>query len=124
MFATIRAVASQQCITGYKTEIYGRENVCLRCGRLISRPFGAHRVCTFRRAVSVVEVLWTEFPEALIRGRSCIGTFDIADNFSVIVHDADYRTSWKDWESFVESLTEKIVEKDDTIPELPAKDLV
>ena len=40
------------------------------------------------------------------------------------VHDTDYRTSWKDWESFVESLTEKIVEKDDTIPELPPKDLV
>jgi Conserved hypothetical protein (DUF2461) len=40
------------------------------------------------------------------------------------VHDADYRTSWKDWESFVESLTEKIIEKDDTIPELPPKDLV
>jgi Conserved hypothetical protein (DUF2461) len=40
------------------------------------------------------------------------------------VHDADYRTSWKDWESFVESLTEKIVDKDDTIPELPPKDLV
>ena len=40
------------------------------------------------------------------------------------MHDADYRTSWKDWESFVESLTERIVEKDDTIPELPPKDLV
>lgn len=53
-------------------------------------------------------------------GRAC----DTADNLSLIVHDADYRTSWKDWESFVESLTEKIVEKDDTIPELPPKDLV
>lgn len=40
------------------------------------------------------------------------------------MHDADFRTSWKDWESFVETLTEKIVEKDDTIPELPPKDLV
>lgn len=46
------------------------------------------------------------------------------DDFDHTVHDADYRTSWKDWESFVESLTEKIVEKDDTIPELPPKDLV
>lgn len=45
-------------------------------------------------------------------------------DWSLIVHDVDYRTSWKDWESFVESLTEKIVEKDDTIPELPPKDLV
>lgn len=40
------------------------------------------------------------------------------------VHDPDYRTSWKDWESFVESVTERISELDETIPELPPKDLV
>lgn len=40
------------------------------------------------------------------------------------VHDPDYRTSWNDWSTFVESLTEKIIEKDETIPELPPKDLV
>jgi len=40
------------------------------------------------------------------------------------VHDPDYRQSWKDWESFVETLTEKIAEVDETIPELPPKDLV
>ncbi|PCH00120.1 Conserved hypothetical protein CHP02453 [Penicillium occitanis (nom. inval.)] len=39
-------------------------------------------------------------------------------------HDADYRASKKDWDTFVETLTEKIIEKDETIPELPAKDLV
>ncbi|KAK4905533.1 hypothetical protein LTR66_017800, partial [Elasticomyces elasticus] len=39
-------------------------------------------------------------------------------------HDADFRTGWKDWESFVEVLTEKIAEIDETIPELPPKDLV
>ena len=39
------------------------------------------------------------------------------------VHDADYRQSLKDFDSFVECLTEKIIEKDETIPELPAKDL-
>lgn len=39
-------------------------------------------------------------------------------------HDADYRASWKDFESFVEVLTEKIAEVDETIPELPPKDLV
>ncbi|MCJ1256101.1 hypothetical protein MMC24_003921 [Lignoscripta atroalba] len=39
------------------------------------------------------------------------------------VHDADYRQSKMDFDSFVESLTEKIVEKDETIPELPPKDL-
>lgn len=40
------------------------------------------------------------------------------------VHDPDYRQSWKDWESFVETLTEKISELDETVPELPPKDLV
>ncbi|KMU90708.1 hypothetical protein CIHG_08668 [Coccidioides immitis H538.4] len=39
-------------------------------------------------------------------------------------HDSDYRTSQKDWEAFVEKLTEKIIEKDSTIPELPVKDVV
>ncbi|ODH49286.1 hypothetical protein GX48_04626 [Paracoccidioides brasiliensis] len=40
------------------------------------------------------------------------------------MHDADFRTSKRDWDTFVESLTEKIMEKDSTIPELPAKDLM
>lgn len=48
----------------------------------------------------------------MIRGITCL------------VHDADYRQSQKDWNSFVESLTKKIIEKDETIPELPPKDLV
>jgi hypothetical protein len=39
-------------------------------------------------------------------------------------HDADYRAAKKDWETFVESLTPKISERDSTIPELPVKDLV
>ncbi|KAI2073996.1 hypothetical protein LOZ39_003820 [Ophidiomyces ophidiicola] len=39
-------------------------------------------------------------------------------------HDSDYRTSKKDWDTFVEQLSEKIIEKDSTIPELPVKDLV
>ncbi|KAL9576228.1 MAG: hypothetical protein Q9203_007781, partial [Teloschistes exilis] len=38
-------------------------------------------------------------------------------------HDADYRQSKKDWDAFVEKMTEKIIEIDDTIPELPPKDL-
>lgn len=41
-----------------------------------------------------------------------------------LVYDADYRTSKRDFDTFVESLTEKIIEEDETIPELPAKDLV
>lgn len=39
------------------------------------------------------------------------------------MHDADYRQSKKDFDLFVECLTEKVIEKDETIPELPPKDL-
>ncbi|KAI1141773.1 hypothetical protein F5Y05DRAFT_272995 [Hypoxylon sp. FL0543] len=39
-------------------------------------------------------------------------------------NDGEYRRSLKDWESFVETLTEKIIEVDDTIPELPLKDVI
>jgi hypothetical protein len=40
------------------------------------------------------------------------------------VFDADYRSSLKDWNSFVESLTEELTKIDDTVPELPLKDVV
>ncbi|KAG9557641.1 hypothetical protein KCU71_g12762, partial [Aureobasidium melanogenum] len=40
------------------------------------------------------------------------------------MYDADYRSSLKDWNSFVESLTEELTKVDDTIPELPLKDVV
>jgi len=40
------------------------------------------------------------------------------------VHDPDFRASEKDWKSFLEQLTEKICEIDDTVPELPVKDII
>ena len=40
------------------------------------------------------------------------------------MHDPEYRRSLKDWESFVETLTERIIEADETVPELPIKDVV
>ena len=40
------------------------------------------------------------------------------------VHDPEYRRSFKDWESFVSTLTERITEADETIPELPMKDVI
>lgn len=40
------------------------------------------------------------------------------------MHDADFRTSEKDWHGFVEQLTEKLVDLDDSVPELPVKDIV
>lgn len=39
------------------------------------------------------------------------------------LHDAEYRQSEKDWYSFVEKVTERLMTIDDTIPELPVKDI-
>ena len=40
------------------------------------------------------------------------------------MHDPDFRQSERDWFSFVEKVTEKLVEIDETVPELPVKDVV
>jgi hypothetical protein len=40
------------------------------------------------------------------------------------VHDPDYRASLADFDSFTEKLSEKLIERDETVPELPLKDLV
>lgn len=40
------------------------------------------------------------------------------------MHDADYRQSKKDFDAFVEKMTDRMTEIDETIPELPPKDLV
>ncbi|KAF1963181.1 hypothetical protein CC80DRAFT_487575 [Byssothecium circinans] len=39
-------------------------------------------------------------------------------------HDADYQASLDDFKSFLEKLSEKVMEADDTIPELPVKDII
>ncbi|KAJ4297779.1 hypothetical protein N0V90_005674 [Kalmusia sp. IMI 367209] len=39
-------------------------------------------------------------------------------------HDADYRTSLQDFTTFLENLSEKVIEADETIPELPIKDII
>lgn len=39
-------------------------------------------------------------------------------------NDAEFRQAEKDWHSFVEHMTDKLMEIDDTIPELPIKDVV
>lgn len=48
-----------------------------------------------------------------------LGTADIC-----VAHDADYRASLQDFTTFLESLSEKVIEADETIPELPVKDIV
>ena len=40
------------------------------------------------------------------------------------MHDPDFRQSERDWHAFVDKLTEKLIDIDDTIPELPVKDVV
>jgi hypothetical protein len=40
------------------------------------------------------------------------------------VNDADFRQAEKDWYSFVEKITERLTEIDETIPELPVKDVI
>ncbi|KAL7932727.1 hypothetical protein V8C35DRAFT_71404 [Trichoderma chlorosporum] len=39
-------------------------------------------------------------------------------------HDGEYRRALKDWQSFVETTTQTLIEVDETIPELPAKDVI
>lgn len=69
----------------------------------------------------------TPYKDDTIHPNTMLFLKDLKDNNDrewLKVHDADYRQSKKDFDSFIESLTEKIIEQDDTIPELPAKDLV
>ncbi|KAH6351607.1 hypothetical protein HBI37_037130 [Parastagonospora nodorum] len=40
------------------------------------------------------------------------------------LHDPDYRAALQDFNTFTEKLSEKVVEADETIPELPVKDVV
>jgi hypothetical protein len=40
------------------------------------------------------------------------------------VHDPDYRAALEDFQTFTEKLSEKVVEADELIPELPVKDVV
>jgi hypothetical protein len=40
------------------------------------------------------------------------------------VHDLDYRASLQDFTTFLEQLSEKVSTIDETVPELPVKDLV
>ena len=39
------------------------------------------------------------------------------------MHDAEFRQAEKDFHSFIQATTEKLVEIDDTVPELPVKDV-
>lgn len=53
---------------------------------------------------------------------TCRREYTLSRDFAV--NDADFRQTEKDWYSFVEKLTERLTEIDETIPELPYKDVV
>lgn len=40
------------------------------------------------------------------------------------MHDPDYRVAVQDFNDFIGKLSERIIEIDETIPELPVKDIV
>ncbi|KAF1835786.1 hypothetical protein BDW02DRAFT_495181 [Decorospora gaudefroyi] len=40
------------------------------------------------------------------------------------LHDPDFRAAFRDFETFTEKVSEKVIEADETIPELPVKDII
>ena len=68
----------------------------------------------------------TPYQDGTIHPNTLLFLADLAKNNDrdwLKTNDADYRASLRDWNSFVDALTPLIVEKDETIPELPNKDL-
>ena len=57
-------------------------------------------------------------------GRHREATRSVHDANKVAVHDPDYRVALDDFTKFLEVLSEKVSEVDETIPELPVKDIV
>jgi hypothetical protein len=43
---------------------------------------------------------------------------------TITVHDPDFRAAFQDFTTFTEKVSEKVIEADSTIPELPVKDVV
>jgi len=41
-----------------------------------------------------------------------------------LVNDPDYRAALKDFNTFIETLQQRVIELDETIPDLPSKDVV
>lgn len=68
----------------------------------------------------------TPYKDSTIHSNTLLFLSDLRKNNDrdwLKTHDADYRASLRDWNSFVDALTPMIIEKDETIPELPNKDL-
>ncbi|KAL8729120.1 MAG: hypothetical protein Q9166_004951 [cf. Caloplaca sp. 2 TL-2023] len=68
-----------------------------------------------------------KYQEGVVHPNTMLFLADLKENNDrewLKIHDADYRQSKKDFDAFVEKMTERMTEIDETIPELPPKDLV
>lgn len=52
------------------------------------------------------------------------GTYDWRDIDRLSAHDGEYRRAFKDWQTFVDETSQTITAADETVPELPSKDVV
>lgn len=82
--------------------------------------------CVFEQWATLIEglLLLVQTILQLVKSKGNTQRSTIANERSNAVHDPDYRASLKDFNSFLECLTQKIIEADETVPELPVKDIV
>ncbi|KAK5133140.1 hypothetical protein LTR08_008164 [Meristemomyces frigidus] len=69
----------------------------------------------------------TPYSDETIHPNSMLFLADLKENNDRVwlkMHDADFRASERDWFSFVEKITERLTGIDDTVPELPVKDII
>ena len=69
----------------------------------------------------------TRYKEDRIHPNTMLFLKELAENNErewLKMHDPDYRTSWNDFTSWLECLQSRITEIDETVPELPLKDIV
>lgn len=43
---------------------------------------------------------------------------------SLVANDGEFRRAFKDWQTFVDQASQTVSEADETVPELPSKDIV
>ncbi|KAM6536157.1 hypothetical protein FALCPG4_002174 [Fusarium falciforme] len=68
-----------------------------------------------------------EYVDFRIHPNSLLFLADLKENNNrawLKAHDGEFRRAFKDWEAFVERTTSSVMSIDDTIPELPAKDVM
>ncbi|KAJ4369134.1 hypothetical protein N0V83_006218 [Neocucurbitaria cava] len=69
----------------------------------------------------------TPYTDATVHPNTMLFLKDLAANNErqwLKMHDPDYRASLQDFTTFTEKVSEKVIDADETIPELPVKDVV